>query len=210
MRMTSVAGTAILSGLLLAGLTACSGGSGSAATSAGPAASPAGGSGSAAGTASAAATGGQDWTGLNSSLDPCALLTTAEVAAAVNMKVDSGKVESSEPPGTRGCNWTTAAGDSGAGAAEIASVTAEVTGPQPVLKARFPTARSYYNFLRQLYSKSATDVPGIGDSAFLTQKDTWIFALKGHVLLRVFATFGTASTDRAVIEKLMKEALART
>jgi Protein of unknown function (DUF3558) len=197
MRRISAVGTVIMSGIALAGLTACGGGKPG---------SPA----SASASAAAATPASQGKAaGPNTSLDPCSLLTTDEVAGAVGMKIDSRKADSLVA-GSHDCTWTTAAGDAGAGPGEIASVTAEVAGPQPVLKAQFPTARSYYDFQRRLYNGTATDVTGIGDSAFLSHNDHWIYAVKGTVVLRVFTTFGAAGTDRAVIEKLMKDALART
>lgn len=196
MRPKYVTASLLISGVVLA-VAACGGGGGG---NGGQPGTSAGGNSSAASSPAAA--------GINTSLDPCSLLTTAEVSSAVSMKVDDPKPASSEPKGTRGCTWNTAAGDSGAGAAQIASVTLEVVGPPTVLKSRFPTARSYYDYLDQhLYH--GTDVPGIGDNAFLTSSDHWIFSVKGNVLLRVFATFGTTSTDKTVIEELMKDAMAR-
>lgn len=187
-------GLAVWAGITLAGLTACGGGS-TASPAAGQASAPAATSHSQSGTA---------W--YKNSLDPCSLVTLDELAKAVNMKVEPGKA--SAAAGSRDCTFTTAAGAAGTGASEIASLTVEVVGPNPALISRFPTARSYYDFTRSIF-KSSVNVSGIGDSAFLTEKDHWIYAIKGTVILRVFATFGTTGTARQVIEQVMRDALAR-
>lgn len=194
MRRTWVAGVPVLVASMVLGLAAC-GGSQSADNSAGD---------------QSAATGGEGG-GISSSLDPCQLVTQQQVAAAVGVSVDAGKAPSQQSEGSRDCTYMTAYGDQGAGPHKIASVTVEVSGPNPALKSRFPTARSYFDFLRnEEYSDQAEDVSGIGDAAFFTAKGTWLWAIQGKTVLRLYATFGDEATVKPVLEQLMKEALART
>ncbi len=129
----------------------------------------------------------------NTSLQACDLLTDAQVASAVGMKVDPGKADN-ETPGSRGCNWMTAAGDTGAGPDKIASITLEVSGPNPALAKQYPTAQSYFDSLKELYAGSMQSVAGVGDEAIFTSSQHWLWAIKGDVVLRVFATFGSSAT----------------
>lgn len=144
------------------------------------------------------------------SLDPCQLVTRQQVAAALGMAVDPGKAAGDEPAGSRGCTWHTVYGDSGRGADSIASITVEVVRPTPVPGNMHPNARSSYNYLRHtIYASDAKDVSGIGDAAFLRARDHWLYAVKGNVLLRVFATFGHTPNVGSVLEQIMKEALSK-
>lgn len=199
MRRTWVAESLVLITPMLLGLPGC-GGSGADHSAAGqPRASS--------GTSSSGAIAG----GAASSLDPCQLVTRQQVADAVGMSVDAGKAASQEAAGSRGCTWDTAYGDKGGGPDSIASITVEVMGPNPAVKSQFPTARSYYDFLRnQLYASRAEDVSGIGDAAFFSSSRTWLWAVKGNAVLRVFATLGDTATVKPVLQQLMKEALGKT
>jgi hypothetical protein len=144
------------------------------------------------------------------SLDPCQLVTQQQVAAALGMTVDPGKPAGDEPAGSRGCTWHTVYGDSGRGADSIAAITVEVVGPRPVPRNMHPNARSSYYYLRHtLYASDAKDVSGIGDAAFLRARDHWLYAVKGTVLLRVFATFGHTPNVGSVLEQIMKQALSK-
>lgn len=198
MRTSQITVSSFVLGALAMGFAACGGG----------------GSGSSSGTnASSQNSGGHgtSTTGaaaLNTSLDPCSLVTQQQVAQAVGMSVDPGKSDTSAP-GSRDCTWKTSAGDAGAGASSIASVTVEVSGPNPALKSRYPTAQSYYEFTKKVVS-SAHDVSGVGDAAFMSNENHWLYALKGNVVLRVFATFGTSEAAAPAIEQIMKDALANT
>lgn len=165
-----------------------------------------GGSGSGSGSSSTSTTAAAS--GFDTSLDPCKLVTQQQVAQAVGMSVDAGKAGSTTP-GLHDCTWTTSAGDAGAGLTTVASVTVEVVGPPPALRSTYPTARRYYDFTKHLYSGSTQDVTGIGDAAFLSHDDHWLYALHGNVLLRVFATGGQSATVGPQVQQLMKEALAQ-
>lgn len=186
MRRVSIAGTSVLVGSLLLGLSGCA--------SKEPAAK-------AVATSSSAT---------SASLDPCRLVTQQQVVAAVGMQVDPGQADTAEAAGSRGCTWLTAYGKRGGGPDSIASITVEVVGPNPAIASQFPTAHSYYDFLRhQVHENGSEDVSGIGDAAFLTERDSWLYALKGKVVLRVFATFGKGPAVKSALEQLMKDALAK-
>lgn len=185
-----------MAGAIMVGLSAC--GSGGAQTSANATSS----SGAATTTTKA-----QTSAGINTSLDPCRLVTQQQVAQALNMSVDPGKIGQSAP-GSRDCTWNTSAGNNGAGPSTVDSVTVEVVGPPPSLKKLYPTARSYYEFTKKLYS-GTQEVTGIGDASFLSHDNHWLYARKGNVVLRVFSTGGSSGTVGNQIEQIMKAAISQ-
>ncbi|MDP2529959.1 MAG: DUF3558 family protein [Candidatus Palauibacterales bacterium] len=160
-------------------------------------------------SASATETGGSF---PNASLDPCSLLTVDQVAAAIGMKVDPARADSSAGEGSRGCQWTTAAYDAGGSAlvGHVGIVTLIVVGPNPALASRFPTAASFFSFQKQIVPNQQP-VSGVGDEAMIAGRQQDLWARKGDVVLRLFVTGGLGDTSELKpLKQLMTEALSRT
>ncbi len=200
-------GMVVFAAVSLALPTACgSSGGGSGATTGAASSAGAAASESSASSAAPSSAASGEWP--NTTLNPCEMLTTAEVAKVVAMKVDDGKVDNGTP-GSRGCLWNTAAGDSGQGLTVVDAVTLEVSGPNPALKSRYPDASSYFDSLKQVYANDLQPVTGIGEQAFITHNQHWIWAIQGKVVLRVFITGGPPSTVVPELKALMTQALTK-
>ncbi len=159
--------------------------------------------------ASASGTGGSF---PNASLDPCSLLTADQVAAVLGMKVDPGKTDKDAGEGSRGCSWTTAAYDAGGSAlvGHVGIVTLIVVGPNPALASRFPTARSFFAFQKQIVPNQQP-VSGVGDEAMVAGRQHELWARKGDAVLRLMFTGGLGDTSELKpLKQLMTEALSRT
>ena len=155
---------------------------------------------------------------LDTSLDPCNLLTADQVAKAIGMKVSAGKPRAESMSDSHDCTWSTAYGEGAEYncAKDVTGVVLVVVGPPPALKERYPTAQSYFADLLTLKrtTGSVQQVSGIGDGAFAatsaTKKGLDVYATKGSVILRVFSSCGSPTTLRPELQQLISQALAKT
>ncbi len=167
-----------------------------------------------AGTSTAKAPGGS----LDTSGDPCKMLTSSQVAKAIGMKVSAGTPKAETLSDSHDCSWSTAYGQGAAYvcAKDVTGVVLEVVAPPQALKARYPTASAYFADLGTTFKQSGasvTPVSGIGDEAFAvvsaTKKGLNIYATKGNVILRVFSICGRPATLQPELEGLLSAALSK-
>jgi hypothetical protein len=151
----------------------------------------------------------------SASLDPCAMLTSDEVAQAIGKKVDKGEAQDEVLYDSRACNWQMQA-TGYVCAKDITGVTLELVQPPQALKPRFPTAEAYYPQLLGTLKQAGNtvhEVQGIGDAAFISEgaakKGLDVYARKGDAFLRVFSICAPPATLQPALEGLMKQALAK-
>lgn len=182
-------------------------------------ASPAGASGTASASASdGASSPGASGSAVDTSLNPCNLLTPGQVAKAISMKVSGGKLQAASLSDSHDCTWSTKYGEGTFYncAKNVTGVVLVVEGPPKALQKRYPTAQSYFASLLSVNRStgSVQQVSAIGDAAFVvtsaTQKGLTVYGIRGKVILRVFSNCGRPTVLRPELEQLLSQALART
>ena len=154
---------------------------------------------------------------LDTSVDPCGLLTAAQVTKAIGLKAGAGTPGTSELSPSKDCTWTTKFGE-GADyncASDVTSVVLEVVAPPPALKDRFSTASAWFAQLRsttKVTGHTPKTVSSIGDDAFEAVlgagKGLDVYATSGNVILRVFSDCGAPDRLRPALESLLSQAVA--
>jgi hypothetical protein len=154
---------------------------------------------------------------VDTSADPCALLTAADVTKAIGLRVGAGKPSGNGLSESKDCTWSTKFGEGAAYncATDVTSVVLEVLAPPPALVKRFPTAADYFAELRttmKMTKHTPQPVPGIGEDAFDAVlgigKGLDVYALTGNVILRVFSDCGAPVRLRPQLEGLLDQAVA--
>ncbi len=169
----------------------------------------------AAGSPSAGTGAGQ--AGLDTSADPCALLTAAQVTKAIGLTANQGTSSSDSLSKSKDCTWTTKFGE-GADyncATDVTSVVLQVVAPPPALAKRFPTAPAYFAQLQttlKMAYHAPQPVSGIGDEAFDivtgAGKGLDVYAVSGSTILRVFSDCGAPDQLRPELKTLLGQAVS--
>ena len=133
-------------------------------------------------------------------VDPCALLTQAEIQQALGKPVQPGKLKTNNNPAA-GSDCTFVVGDFGSFNVLLKPLSLSETPAR--IKAEF--ARLKMN---------PVDLPGVGDSSFFTSPGygmTQLHTLKGsrYILFTMLVPGATESLQKTAAEKLMRTLLTR-
>ena len=143
-------------------------------------------------------------------IDPCALLTAAEVGSALQVPVGGptpgpqGNVPN--PLGQRTCTWSTA--ESPPRSVAVSVVTTQSASLGGVSGGDY-TARKLFEDTMPL-AEGVEPIPGLGDDAFFgAVAGMQVSVVKGDVYLSVTVPFGTTDADATTVRTLAPLAVGR-
>ncbi|HEX8001518.1 MAG TPA: DUF3558 family protein [Mycobacteriales bacterium] len=172
-------------------LTACGGGDKAPDAAPGTTTTSAGGSPSTAAPAAAAG-------------DACALLTDAEVAAALGGAAKAEASTSGEPLNSRLCTWAT---DTTPPRTFTITVNTTATLGE-ALRKNGMTARSMFDSAKTAYaSQNPEPLAGVGDEAVVV--GSTVIAVKGDVYVQTTTAFGDSAAAKAALTDLTAKAVAK-
>jgi hypothetical protein len=136
--------------------------------------------------------------------DACALLTDAEVAAALGGTAKAEASTSGEPLNSRLCTWSTATTPP-----RTFTITVNTTAALgEALRKNGMTARSMFDSAKTAYaSQSPEPLPGVGDEAVVVGSS--VLAVKGDFYVQTTTAFGDSAQAKAALRDLSAKAVAK-
>lgn len=136
--------------------------------------------------------------------DACALLTDAEVAAALGGTAKAEASTSGEPLNTKLCTWAT--DTTPPRTFTISLNTTAALGE--ALRKNGMTARSMFDSAKTAYaSQNPEPLPGVGDEAIVVGAQ--VIAVKGDVYVQLTTAFGDSAAAKAALTDLSAKAVAK-
>ncbi len=143
-------------------------------------------------------------------IDPCSLLTVAEIASALQVPVSEPQSGPQgnlpNPLGQRTCTWSTSESPPRSLALSVVTTQSAALGGA---SGGDYTARKLFEDTKPL-AEGLEPIPGLGDDAFFgAVAGMQVSVVKGDVYLSVTVPFGTTEADAATVRALAPLAVGR-